>query len=86
MWYIDLHLYFHPDYYYIWIGLKSLKSLSCSGYRETQQDGMAEGERWDLRNHTSQQCFPRQVLWVLEKEGTCFLYFKESNVYKTHYF
>ena len=45
MWYIDLHLYFHPDYYYIWIGLKSLKSLSCSGYRETQQDGMAEGER-----------------------------------------
>ena len=45
MWYIDLHLYFHRDYYYIWIGLKSLKSLSCSGYRETQRDGMAEGER-----------------------------------------
>lgn len=45
MWYIDLHLYFYPDYYYIWIGLKSLKSLSFSDCREAQRDWMAEGER-----------------------------------------
>ena len=44
--------------------------------------GTAEGKRRDLMNHTSQQCFPRQILWVLQKAGTCFLYFKESNVYE----
>ena len=53
MWYIDLHLYFYPDYYYIWIGLKSLKSLSFSDCREAQRDWMAEGERAGIQSQES---------------------------------
>ena len=60
--------------------------FACAGRRKGEGEWDGEGKRWDLMNHTSQQCFPRQVLWVLEKADTYFLYFKESNVYKINYF